>query len=336
MKIAQRRVLLITAAMAAVAALAGCGTTSGSTTGSSNAPLTKAQLSGKTVAFIPGTNDPFYISIQCQMEDSAKKYGMTVNTQIPQQFEAAVQTPIVNAVVASKPVAILIAPTDATALQPPLKRAIAAGIPVGLVDTSLSDTSLAFTSIATDSEKGGAQAADALAKLIGEKGKVLVIPFQAGASTSDARTKGFQEEIKKYKDITSLEPQINNNDPAKAASIVSAALAANPDLKGIFATNLFAEEGAATGVRNAHKQGQIKVVGFDAGVEQIAQLKRGDVQALVAQKPAEIGQDAIDQLVAKLTGKSVTKSISTPTVIVTKSNMDDPDIKAAIYKQSCA
>ena len=38
----------------------------------------------------------------------------------------------------------------------------------------------------------------ALAKLIGEKGEVMAIAFQAGASTSDQRQKGFEEEIKKY------------------------------------------------------------------------------------------------------------------------------------------
>jgi ribose transport system substrate-binding protein len=328
--------LLAVAALTVTMTACGSTATPGGATAGSQAAVSESDLSGKTIGFIPGVTDPFYISMQCGIEAAGAKYGMKVDTQVPQQFEAAVQTPIVNAVVAAKPAGLLIAPTDSQALVPPLKKAVSAGIPVGLVDTTLGDQSVAFTSVATDNKKGGAQAADALAKLVGEKGKVLLIAFKAGASTSDARQAGFEEKIKSYPGITYLGAQINDNDPAKAASIVSATIAANPDLKGIFATNLFAAQGAATGLRNAGKAGEVKMVGFDAGATQIEQLQRGDVQALVAQKPAEIGTKAVEQLVAQLTGKPVNASIGTETVLITKENLTDSATKDAIYKESCS
>ena len=333
-KVKRGAALLMAAALAA--SLSACGTTGEPAADAGPAKsLTTADLAGKTIGFIPGVNDPFYISMQCGIEAAADEYGMKVSTQIPQQFEAAVQTPILNAMVATAPAALLIAPTDAQALVPPLTKAVSAGIPVGLVDTTLDDPSLAFTSISTDNAVGGGQAADALADLIGKKGKVLVIAFKAGASTSDARQKGFEDQIKTYKDITYLGAQINDNDPAKAASIVSATLAANPDLAGIFATNLFAAQGAATGLRNSGAEGTVKMVGFDAGSGQIEQLERGDVQALIAQKPGEIGKLAVEQVVAHLTGGEVKKSIGTETVIITQENLKDADIQDAIYKESC-
>lgn len=327
--------LLLAASLAAT--LAACGTTAGTGSAGDEATekLSEADLSGLTVGFIPGVNDPFYVSMQCGIEEAAGEYGMTVDTQIPQQFEAAVQTPIVNAMVATDPAALLIAPTDGQALQPPLQKAVSAGVPVGLVDTTLEEPELAFTAVATDNEAGGAAAADALAELIDEEGKVLVIAFKAGASTSDARQKGFEDQIADYPEVEYLGAQINDNDPAKAASIVSATLAANPDLKGIFATNLFAAQGAATGLRNAGAEGDVKMVGFDAGGTQIEQLERGDVQALVAQKPNEIGAAAVEQLVAYLTGGEVETSIGTDVVIMTQDNLEDPEIQAAIYKESC-
>ncbi|BAS10043.1 D-ribose-binding protein [Arthrobacter sp. Hiyo4] len=328
--------LALLAAAALAVSLTACGTTATAGPAVSQKAVSESDLSGKTISFIPGVTDPFYISMQCGIETAAAKYGMKVDTQVPQQFEAAVQTPILNAAVAAKPAGLLIAPTDSQALVPPLKKAVSAGVPVGLVDTTLADESVAFTSVATDNKKGGAQAADALAKLIGEKGKVLLIAFKAGASTSDARQAGFEEKIKSYSGITYLGAQINDNDPAKAASIVAATIAANPDLKGIFATNLFAAQGAATGLRNAGKAGDVKMVGFDAGATQIEQLQRGDVQALVAQKPAEIGTKAVEQLVAQLTGKPVNASIGTETVLITKDNLGDSATKDAIYKESCS
>ncbi|MEU3980597.1 ABC transporter substrate-binding protein [Streptomyces sp. NPDC026672] len=323
-------------ALAGTAAIAllmtACGTTGQS---SPSGQLDKGDLKGATIAFVPGVNDPFYISMQCGIQAAAAEQGIRVKTQIPQQFEAAVQTPVVNSVVAAHPDALLVAPTDGQALIPPLRRATSAGIPVGLVDTTLQDPSLAFTSIATDNVDAGGQAAETLAKLIGERGSVLVIAFQSGATTSDQRQKGFEKRIADYPGIHYIGAQVNNNDPAKAASIVSAALAAHPNLAGVFATNVSAAQGAATGARNAGAQGKLKIVGFDAGATQVEQLKRGDVQALIAQQPEQIGRLAVKQTIAQLTGEDVDKKIGTDTVVVTRDNLDKPEVKRALYRESC-
>jgi ribose transport system substrate-binding protein len=143
------------------------------------------------------SGDSFYITMQCGIQAAAAKHGWKVNMQAPQAFDPSQQTPIVNAVLANNPSALLIAPTDAQAIVSPLLRAKQAGIKVDLVDTTLSQPSIAATSVSIDNLAGGAAAADALAKLIGGKGKVLVIAFQVGASTSDDRQHGFEQQIKK-------------------------------------------------------------------------------------------------------------------------------------------
>ena len=91
----------------------------------------------------------------------------------------------------------------------------------------------------------------------------------------------------------------------------------------------------ATGVKQAGKSDATKIVGFDAGPDQIKQLEAGDVQALVAQKPYDIGQQGVEQAVAALTGGKVTKNIGTTSLIITKSNMNQPAVKKYIYKASC-
>ena len=93
--------------------------------------------------------------------------------------------------------------------------------------------------------------------------------------------------------------QYSHNDPATAANLVSAALQKDPDIVGIFATNLFSAEGSATGVRQAGAK-DITIVGFDAGPNQIKALEDGTVQALVAQQPSTIGSDGIEQADAAL------------------------------------
>jgi len=325
-----RRVVPAIAAAALLITAAACGsdTTGGGGGGES--------VKGKDIAFVPGVSgDSFYITMGCGIKSEAKKYGLKINEQAPKEFDPSQQTPIVNGIVAKKPAGMLIAPTDAKAMVPPLLQAKQAGMKIGTVDTTLEKDGISSFGISTDNRKAGAAAADALAKLIGRKGTVLVIGFKAGVSTSDERQNGFLDRIKKYKGITALKPQINDNEPAKAASIVSATLSANPKLNGVFATNQFAAEGAATGLRNTGKQGKVKLVGFDAGPVQMKQLRRGEVQALVAQQPRKIGVQAVDDMVKLLKGDKPAAHTGTGTVAVTKDDLNTAAGKAAVYQTTC-
>ncbi|MBO0874559.1 MAG: substrate-binding domain-containing protein, partial [Pseudonocardia sp.] len=182
---------------------------------------------------------------------------------------------------------------------------------------------------------GGKAAFDAIKQLAPNGGKVLVVSVQPGVSTTDARSKGFEDAVKADPRYTDLGVQYSMNEPQKAAQIVTAALQKDPDIVGVFATNLFSAEGSATGIRQAGKQDQVKVVGFDAGPDQVKALREGTVQALVAQQPGKIGQDGIQQAIAALKGQPVTKQIQTGFTIVTKDNVDKPDGQAALYKSSC-
>jgi len=327
----------IGAACAAILALgvAACGsdnnsnTSSGSSSGSSSS---SAQKNYKMTLIAGVKGDEFYITMNCGAQAKAKELGVTLDFQGPDKFDASLQTPIVNAVTAKKPDAVLVAPTDTKAMYAPIKQLADGGSKVVLVDTTLEQADFAVSQIASDNEGGGKAAADTLSKLIGGKGKVFVNNVKPGISTTDARAKGFEEGAKAA-GLTYVGQEFNNDDPAKAASITKAILAKHPDLKGIFATNLFSAEGAATGIREAGKLGKVKIVGFDAGPKQVEDLKNGIVQALIAQKPAEIGADGVEQAYIALTDKPTEKQIGTGFVSVTKDNLDQN--QDALYKASC-
>jgi ribose transport system substrate-binding protein len=154
-------------------------------------------------------------------------------------------------------------------------------------------------------------------------------------SSVDARVDGFKTKAGELGLTLAGDTQYSHNQASTAAQITSAALAKTPDLAGVFATNLFTAQGVATGVKQAGKSGKVKIVGFDAGPDQIKQLEAGDVQALVAQKPFDIGKQGVEQALAALDGKTVTKSIETESLIVTKANMAEPDVSKYIYKSNC-
>jgi ribose transport system substrate-binding protein len=320
------RTTRLAAALAVAAlALAACGSSDSGSGGGK-----------RTITLIQGTKaDNFYITMACGARAAAQAAGVDINVTGPEKFDAGQQVPIVNSVTAQKPAAVLIAPTDTKALIAPMTQMKNAGIKLVEVDTKVDDDSLAVSQIATDNLKGGQLAAQTLVQLTGGKGSVIVINVNPGISTTDARAQGFNDEIKKTPGITVLPVQYSNDEPAKAASIVSATLSAHPDLAGIFATNVLTAEGVATGLRGAGKQSQVKIVGFDAGPQQIQDLQSGVVQALVAQDPYGIGQKGVQIAIDALDGKSVQATIQTDLFAITKDNMNSPEAQKFLYKDKC-
>ena len=334
-----------TAGAAAVMLLAltvGCSSSSSSSTGASTSTTggsTAGSTSGKTykMTFIQGVaGDGFYVTMGCGIQAEAKKLGnVTVNIQGPTQFDPTLQNPIIESVTAAKPDAILIAPDDVSASRPPIAQAMAAGIKVVLVDTTLSDPSGAVSQISSDNLAGGADAFAAIKELVPGGGQVLVVNTKPGISTTDQRQQGFAAAAKADSKFTYVGTQFDQDTASLAAQVTLAALQKNPGIVGIFAANLFSAEGAATGVRQAGKSGKVKIVGFDAEPDEITALQQGTVQALIAQSPYTIGTDAVDQAVAALTGKSTTPKIGTKFTIITKDNLSSAASQAAIYKTTC-
>jgi ribose transport system substrate-binding protein len=291
---------------------------------------------GANITLVQGVKgDEFYITMGCGAEEAARKAGVNLEITGPDKFAADAQIPVLNGVAAQSPDAILIAPTDTKALFAPIQQAAETGAKIILVDTTLENPEVAESQIASNNPEGGRLAGEELIKLIGGEGKVMVENVNPGISTTDQRQQGFEEAIEGEPDIEYLGTQFHDDEPARAASQVKAQLAKDPDLKGIFATNIFGSEGAANGLREAGKLGDVKHVGFDAGPAQVEQLEEGLVQALIAQKPADIGRQGVEQAVNAIEGRPVKEKITTGYVTIERDQLEDPKVQQALYKPSC-
>ena len=347
-----KRSLSVPAVGAAAALLLGvtaaCSSSSSSTSAAGASPAAStspgsstsaASTGGKSynLTFIQGVaGDGFYVTMGCGMQAEAKKLGdATVNVQGPSQFDATLQNPIIESVTAAHPDAIMIAPDDVSASRPPIAQAMAAGIKVVLVDTTLTDPAGAVSQISSDNTAGGADAFAAVEQLVPKGGQVFVVNTKPGISTTDERTAGFAAAAKANSKFSYVGVQYDQDTASLAAQVTLAELQKDPGIVAIFATNLFSAEGAATGIRQAGKSGKVKVVGFDAEPDEITALQQGTVQALIAQSPYVIGTDAVDQAVAALQGKPTTPKIGTKFTIITKANLNSAASQAAIYKTSC-
>jgi ribose transport system substrate-binding protein len=293
-----------------------------------------ASAAGKNVAVVLGVKgSPFYEALACGAKAKAKELGLNVTISAGDQFAADAQIPVVNAVAATKPDVAVIVPTDMQALVGPMKQIDGMGTKVLTVDQTIADTSFVKTQILTDNEAGGKLAADAINDLLGGKGKVLVITQPPGSAAQDARTSGFEAELKKYPGIEYLGAQYQSDDPQKAAEIVTSTLSAHPDLAGIFSTNDQGAIGAITGLKQAGAGGKVKVVAYDSATAEVNALKNGTIQALIAQNPKLEGEVAMEIAQKLIDGKSVDKT--TLTEIATIKAGDTANADKYEYKGDC-
>ncbi len=291
-------------------------------------------------AFIAGVNDPFYITMQRGAQQAADLMGVNLIVQIPETWNATVQTPIIDAMIARGDIDFMfLAPVDKEAMIEPLKRVVDAGIPMLTVDTFIGDgdygngpVTFPISYIGSNNEEGGTIAAKALAEALGGKGKVYVQNVKPGISTTDQREEGFKKGIAEVPGMELVGVDYNDDDAGKGQAQTAAVLQREPELGGIFGTNVFSAQAAANAVKNAGLSGKVKVVAFDATEFAIEMLKEGTVDLVIAQKPAEMGFFAVEMGMAYLNGYvDAPKRIATGYAVITRDNMDDPEISKWFY-----
>ena len=281
------------------------------------------------IAFVMGAeSDPFFQAMKVGAEAAAKANNVELIWQgDPSEYSPATQIPVVDAVLAQKPNALVLIPTDPTALQPSVAKAKAAGIPVLNVDTRVGDLKDVLSFITGDNADGGAKAADALAKAIGWKkgGKyeVVVGLTSATATTNVARLDGFSKRIlRSYPGIKIVDKAYSQSQPAKANTNVSNWLTKYPNLKGIFAIDGTNAAGAAAALQAKGLAGKIALVGYDAYKTNVDLIAKGVFTALVAQDPAAEAKLAIEYAVKYLDTKKKTgikSAVVIPNVVLSAS-----------------
>jgi len=290
-----------------------------------------------------GETHQFWQAVKKGAVDQAAKMNATVHFQGPaSETMLDKQLEMLDGAIATKPDAIGYAALGTTESCSHLAAANKAGIPVYMFDTAAkcpgtlgTDSTTALGVAYTNSLAAGALAADKMAALIGGKGKVLVVGHSQTNQTGIDRRDGFINEMKKkFPNVVLLPTQYSEGgDAQKAQDIVTTALVANKDLKGVYGTN----EGVAIGAGQAFKaakvnKGKVKLIGFDSGAQQIANIKSGLQSGAITQNPIGIGAKTVEALVNYVRNKTVPKSlIDTGFYYYDAATIAKPEIAADLY-----
>lgn len=314
----------------AAIALSGCANTA-ATEGESAEDI--------TIAFVMGAeSDPFFQAMKVGAEEEAAAQGVTLIWQgDPANYSAETQIPIVDAVLAQQPTALVLIPTDPTALQASVDKAVAAGVVVANVDTRVEDLSQVLTFITGDNSDGGSKAADAIAEQIGytdgESYEVVVGLTSPTATTNVGRLDGFTAQVEaKYPGISIMDVAYSESNPEKAATNVNNWLTKFPSLDGIFAIDGTNASGAAAALEAKGLVGEVALVGYDAYPDNVAKIKSGVFTALIAQDPAAEARLAIKAIVEFIkTGETATASEVVIPNVKLDGNTSDADFAKYTY-----
>lgn len=297
-----------------------------------------------TILFMPGVADPFYFTMEKGIQAKAKELGINlIVAEYPKSWGPEAQVPILEAAIQKGGIdGLLIAPTSVDALKAPLKKIYDKGIEIITVDTFIGDGDyskagtdygfpLAF--IGSDNELGGKQIAEQMAKMLSEKGKVFVESTNPDVSSVAGRVKGFSEGVAEFPNMKLVGVEYCMDVQQTAMTQTLAALQKDPDIVGIFGVNVFSAQGAAQAVVNAGLAGAVKIALWDATLANIESLKKGTVDLVLAQKPAEIGGLGVEWMYKYLTQKAqVPKKVIPGFEFFTKDNVNSPDMQQYVYQ----
>jgi ribose transport system substrate-binding protein len=201
-----------------------------------------------------GTTHEFWKTIHAGALKAAEELG---NVEIiwqgsMKEDDRTGQIALVQNAVAAKVDGIVLAPLDAKALVAPVEAAIAAGIPVVIIDSGL-ESSKIVSYVATDNYHGGVLAAECLAKLLKEEGKIILMRYAVGSESTEQRERGFTDTIKKYPRITYLSDDQYAGATADTAQKTSENLITRfgGQADGIFCSNESATSGMLRVLRDA-------------------------------------------------------------------------------------
>ncbi len=324
---------VLTGAMALAMVVTACSTPGAASPGAAS-PAASAAGTAPYIAIVSkGSQHQFWQAVQKGATDEAAALGATITYEGPaSESEVDKQLVMLQTALDKKPAAICFAALDSKAAGPLLEAAKAANIPVVGFDSGV-DSDIPVTTVSTDNIAAAGEAADHMATLIGDAGKVAVIVHDQTSQTGTTRRDGFVNRMKEsHPNIEVVAIEYGAGDPVKSADLAKAIMTANPDLKGFFGAN----EGSAKGVLNALKEtgneGKIVAIGYDSGQQQIDAVKSGVMAGAITQNPVGIGAKCVSAALDAIAGKTIEKTIDTGYFWYDKANIANPEIAAVLYE----
>jgi inositol transport system substrate-binding protein len=274
-------------------------------------------------------DDNFLTVLRNGMSDYAKTLsGVSLQIEDAQNDVSKQQSQIQN-FIASKVDAIVVNPVDTDATAAMSKLAADAGIPLVYVNRQPVNVDTlpekqAF--VASNEQESGTLQTKEVCRLLGGKGKAVVIMGELSNQAARMRTQDIHDVIKtdECKGIEIVEEQTGNWDRTQGSDLMANWLSSGVEFDAVISNNDEMAIGAIQALKAAGKDMKSVVVsGIDATQDALAAMQAGDLDVTVFQDAAGQGKGSIDAALKLAKGEKIEKKVYIPFQLVTPENVKD-------------
>ena len=268
--------------------------------------------------------NPYWLTEGNVAKATAEKMGYTANVSA-HKGDTNAESQMIDTAITNKSVAIILDPANADGSIGAIKKAIAAKIPVILVNAEINQAGLASAQLVSNNAQGAALGATQWQKAMGDKGKYVELFGNPADNNAATRSNGYETVLSQYPDLKKVGKEVADWDRTKGHNKMQSLLQANPDVNGVISGNDEMALGAIAALKEAGKLANVKVGGFDGSPDAVAAVKAGEMQYTVLQPVAVFSEKAVQEADSLIktgkTGADAEKQLF-DCALITKENVD--------------
>ena len=278
----------------------------------------------QVIAVIPkGAANMWWEVVRKGAEKAGKETGFEIAWNGPElETDREKQIQCVEDAIIKQSAAIVLGPNDFKALARSVEKIRSKKIPCVIIDSPV-DTDQYDAFAATDNYRGGAEAARIIGRKLGGKGQVILVRYIQNSASTDARGDGFVETLRKeFPDVKIIAEQHTQGTIEDARQRTVDMLTRHSAADAVFAVNHPSSVGAFKALQNEKKTRSVCFVAFDSDPVLLEGVANGEVEAIIAQNPFEIGYQGVKLAAALLRGEKTERNMPVPSMIVRKDNLE--------------
>ena len=283
-----------------------------------------AWADGLISIIVTDPSNPYWLTEGKVAEATAKELGYTA-TVAAHKGDTNTESNLIDTAITNKSVAIILDPANADGSVGAVKKAVAANIPVFLVNAEINQDGLAKAQLVSNNAQGAAIGAQQWVESVGDKGKYVELFGNPADNNAATRSNGYETVLTQYPDLEKSAREVANWDRTQGFNKMQSMLQAHPDIIGVISGNDEMALGAIAALKEAGKLDQVKVGGFDGSPDAVAAVKAGEMQYTVLQPVATFSAEAVKQAdnfsKTGKTGAASEKQLFA-CILVTKDNAD--------------
>lgn len=253
-----------------------------------------AWADGLITIIVNNPSNPYWFTEGQVAKKTAEDMGYEANVSA-HKGDTNTESKLIDTAITNKAKAIILDPANADGSIGAVRKAVAAGIPVIIINAEINQSGLAKAQLVSNNAQGAAMGAMQWVESVGDSGDYVELFGAPSDNNAQTRSNGFETVLSQYPDLKKVASEVANWDRTQGYTKMQSILQANPNIKGVISGNDDMALGAIAALKEAGKLDQVKVGGFDGSPDAAEAILKGEMEYTVLQPVATFAAEAIRQ-----------------------------------------